>query len=291
MLGSSWEASNDLAITATGDATGFHVMAARAGDGYAWHTIATLSEPGMDTDQWVGNACLTSSGRQVVATYAPRHFTNRAWLFSRGAFAAVIDVKSGKITKLEDQVSLAYYNPGCGSDDKVALTQGTTEERMTTRLLTVDTSTKSVSRPILLDGQITSATAVADHIVAARGNKLVKVAASGKLKTLATTDSVPFGIRPTADGGRRVHGPGRRRRVRQALPQRLGAGARFRTAGRSESAFGHERQGLHYRQDASAWPTAFAHVRHRRRAERGDGVVGRRSADHEYRAARAQARQ
>ncbi|MEV4477270.1 SGNH/GDSL hydrolase family protein [Nonomuraea sp. NPDC049504] len=201
MLGSSWEASNDLAITATGDATGFHVMAARAGDGYAWHTIATLSEPGMDTDQWVGNACLTSSGRQVVATYAPRHFTNRAWLFSRGAFAAVIDVKSGKITKLEDQVSLAYYNPGCGSDDKVALTQGTTEERMTTRLLTVDTSTKSVSRPILLDGQITSATAVADHIVAARGNKLVKVAASGKLKTLATTDSVPFGIRPTADGG------------------------------------------------------------------------------------------
>ncbi|MEU4832918.1 SGNH/GDSL hydrolase family protein [Streptosporangium sp. NPDC023615] len=193
--------SNDLAVTATGDATGFHILGARSRDGYSWRTIATLSEPGMETDQWVGNTCLTSSGRQVVATYAPRHFTNRAWLFSRGAFAAVVDVRSGKVTKLKDQVSLAYYNPGCGSDDKVAFTQGTTDDRRTTRLFTVDTASKSVTRPIVLEGQVTSATAVADGIVAASGNRLVEVERSGRLKTLATADSVPFNIRPTADGG------------------------------------------------------------------------------------------
>jgi hypothetical protein len=201
VLPEGWKTSNDLAITATGDAAGFHILGARSGDGYSWRTIATLSEPGVSTDQWVGNACLTSSGRKVVAVYAPRHFTNRAWLFTRGAFAAVVDVKSGEVTKLKDQVSLAYYNPGCGAGDKVALTQGSTDDRRTTRLFAVDSDSKSLTQPVVIEGQVTSATAVADGIVAAAGNRLVKVEPSGKLTTLAKTVSTPFDIRATADGG------------------------------------------------------------------------------------------
>ncbi|WP_157254949.1 SGNH/GDSL hydrolase family protein [Nonomuraea typhae] len=201
VLTEGWDRSNDLAITATGDADGFHVLAAKSSEGYSWRTVATLSEPGMNTDQWVGNACLTTSGSQVIAVYAPRHFTNRAWLFSRGAFAAVIDVKSGEVTKLKDQVSLAYYNPGCGAGNEVAFTQGTTDERKTTRLFTVDAGSKSIARAIVVQGQVTSAVATADGIVAAAGNRLVKVELSGKLKTLAKTDSVPVALHATADGG------------------------------------------------------------------------------------------
>ena len=53
--------------------------------------MATLSEPGFDVDQWIGNACLTGSGRRLVVVYGPRTFTNRADLFDRGGFTAVVD--------------------------------------------------------------------------------------------------------------------------------------------------------------------------------------------------------
>ncbi|MEV0626367.1 SGNH/GDSL hydrolase family protein [Nonomuraea wenchangensis] len=201
VLSKDWRTSKDVAVTATGDADGFHVLAARSSDGYAWQTIATLSEPGMDTDQWVGNACLTSSGSKVLAVYAPRHFTNRAHLFSRGAFAAIINVATGAVTKLKDQVSLAYYNPGCGAGDQVALTQGTTDDHMSTRLFTVDADSGKPGSPVVVQSQVTSAIAVADSIIAAADQRLVRVEPSGELTTLAKTEGVPFALRATADGG------------------------------------------------------------------------------------------
>ncbi|WP_169988892.1 hypothetical protein [Microbispora sp. H10836] len=201
VLGANWQNSRDLAVTTAGDATGFHVLTATAASGYQWRTAATLTEPGMDTDQWIGNACLTGSGTRIVAVYAPRHFTNRDWLFSRGAFAAIIDVKTGAVTKLRDQVTLAYFNPGCGAGDTVTLTQGVSEQRGTTRLLTVDTAAKRVTRAVVVSGQLTSAVPVGDTVVAADGARLVEVRAGGELTKLAATDSVPFDLRATADGG------------------------------------------------------------------------------------------
>ncbi|WIY00974.1 hypothetical protein QRX60_44175 [Amycolatopsis mongoliensis] len=69
------------------------MLAADSADGYAWRTVATLSEPGVETDQWIGNMCLTGSGRRAVVVYAPRHFTNREYLAERGGFTAVVDLK------------------------------------------------------------------------------------------------------------------------------------------------------------------------------------------------------
>ncbi|WP_062436276.1 golvesin C-terminal-like domain-containing protein [Herbidospora daliensis] len=201
VLGAGWRTSSDLALAATGDATGFHVLTATAATGYQWRTVATLSEPGMDTDQWIGNACLTGSGGRIVAVYAPRHFTNRPWLFARGAFAAVIDVRTGAVTKLKDQVTLAYFNPGCGAGDTVALTQGVSDRQGTTRLLTVDAATNRVTRAVVAEGQLTSAVPVGGTLVAAHGTALVEVGGGGALRQLADTGSVPFDLRATADGG------------------------------------------------------------------------------------------
>ncbi|TKK75856.1 hypothetical protein FDA94_38815, partial [Herbidospora galbida] len=201
VLGAGWHASADVALAATGDATGFHVLTATAATGYQWRTVATLSEPGMDTDQWIGNACLTGSGGRIVAVYAPRHFTNRPWLFGRGAFAAVVDVQTGAVTKLKDQVTLAYFNPGCGAGDTVALTQGVSDRHGTTRLLTVDTVTKRVTRAVVAEGQVTSAVPVGGTVVAAHGTRLVEVQDGGALRQLADAGSVPFDLRATADGG------------------------------------------------------------------------------------------
>ncbi|WP_182885212.1 hypothetical protein [Microbispora sp. H10885] len=195
VLARGWRTSKDLALATAGDATGFHLLVAEAGKGYQWRTLATLNEPGMDTDQWIGNACLTGSGSRVMAVYAPRHFTNRSELFARGAFAAVIDVRTGAVTKLHDQVTLAYFNPGCGPDDVVALTQGADENHRTSRLLRVKAGTGKVEDPLVIQGQITSAVPYGEGYVGARGNALVSVSRSGKMTTLARTSSVPFDIR------------------------------------------------------------------------------------------------
>ncbi|KAB8180781.1 SGNH/GDSL hydrolase family protein [Microbispora catharanthi] len=201
VLPKGWQESKDLALATAGDSTGFHLLVAEASTGYQWRTLATLSEPGMDTDQWIGNACLTGSGKRVMAVYAPRHFTNRPQLFARGAFAAIIDVDSGAVTKLKDQVTLAYFNPGCGADGTVALTQGADEEHPTSRLLRVETGGGKVTDSVVIPGQITSAVPYRDGFVAARGNALVSLSTTGKMKSLAVAASVPFDVHVDAQGG------------------------------------------------------------------------------------------
>lgn len=76
LLGKGWRQSGDRLWTTTGDRTGFHFLVAEAKTGYTWRTAATLSEPGLDADAWIGNACVTASGKRAVVVYAPRTFTN-----------------------------------------------------------------------------------------------------------------------------------------------------------------------------------------------------------------------
>src|SRR5690349_24634417 len=59
VLPAGWRTSRDLAWTTDGDATGFHLLVADAASGYTWRTAATLAEPWLETDRWLGNACLT----------------------------------------------------------------------------------------------------------------------------------------------------------------------------------------------------------------------------------------
>src|SRR6266536_2797225 len=108
-------AADDRAVTTSSDETGLHVLVADGGDGYRWRTAATLAEPGFDTDQWIGQFCVTGSGRRAVVVYAPRQFANHESTMSAGGFAAVVDLTSGAVTKLAERVTLAYYNPACGS--------------------------------------------------------------------------------------------------------------------------------------------------------------------------------
>ncbi len=202
VLGKAWKSSKDRAWTTSGDVSGFHVLVADAASGYAWRTAATLSEPGFDADSWIGNACVTGSGTRAVVVYAPRTFTNKPELMARGAFTAVVDLISGDVTKLQLQVSLSYYNPGCGADESAVLTQGGGEDKGATRLVRVDAVTASLAEPIELKGQVTSAVPVkGGAIVAADGARLVKVTPNGRRESVAGTDAVPFRLTPDADGG------------------------------------------------------------------------------------------
>ncbi|MGW2479579.1 golvesin C-terminal-like domain-containing protein [Streptomyces sp. NPDC001571] len=201
VLGKDWKNSTDRAWTTAGDSTGFHVLVADGNTGYTWRTVASLSEPGLETDQWIGNACVTGSGKRAVAVYAPRAFTNRPELFDRGAFAAVVDLESGKVTKLALNASLAYFDPGCGVGENAVVTQASSEAKgEQTQLQTVDATSGTVVSTSTVDGQATSAIPMGKDVVAAAGPHVIKVAPGGKAQVVATTHGTATRLHPDADG-------------------------------------------------------------------------------------------
>ncbi|WP_435207955.1 hypothetical protein [Streptomyces sp. bgisy034] len=202
LLGKDYAQSADTAVTTTGDGTGFHLLAGKEKDGYQLRTIASLFEDGFASDTWIGNHCVTGSGKYAAVSYAPRMFTNKPELMVRGAFTAVVDLQSGKVTKLPFQSSLAYFSPGCGQGEKAVFTQLSHDgdKKQQTRLITVDAATGKESEPVTLAGAVTSAIPTRAGIVAAHGNKLVRINGAAE-KTLASTTTVPFEITADADGG------------------------------------------------------------------------------------------
>ncbi|GIJ39495.1 golvesin C-terminal-like domain-containing protein [Micromonospora andamanensis] len=205
-LGKSWRRSADRVMTTSADETGLHILVADADAAYQWRTVTTLAEPGVATDQWVGQACLTGSGRTAVAVYAPRQFTNRETLSNAGAFAAVVNLETGRVSKLPERYSLAYHNPGCGSGESVVLTRlelpATPEAGAAARtvLTTLDTRRIGSGRQVITPGQVTSAIPVGQTIVAAKGDELVSLDRRGRLTTRARTAGTPFRLLPDGAG-------------------------------------------------------------------------------------------
>ncbi|MFF4296436.1 NocE [Streptomyces vinaceus] len=196
--------ASDRAWTTSGDASGFHVLVADARAGYPWKTAATLAEPGFDTDAWVGNACVTASGERAVVAYAPRTFTNKPELMTRGAFTAVVELTTGKVTKLPVQASLSYFSPGCGEGETAVLSQFSDDgaKENATRLVSVDAKTGRTSAPLKLSGQVTSAIPYGGgEIVAAEGPQLVRIGKEGARRPIARADRIPFQITRDAAGG------------------------------------------------------------------------------------------
>ncbi|NUT30299.1 MAG: hypothetical protein HOV84_31045 [Streptomyces sp.] len=196
-LGAGWKTSADRAVTTAADNGGFKVLVADSKDAYQWRTVATLAEPGMPADSWIGNSCVMDRDH-VAAVYAPRTFTNKPDLMQGGAFTAVVDLKSGRVTKLSFTGSLAYFDPSCNPETRTAAFTAFRDSR--TRLVTVDTGGRTTT-DTTVTGQVTSAVPTKDGLVAAHGRHLVHVdPADSKLRKLTAADSVPFDIRPTRDG-------------------------------------------------------------------------------------------
>ncbi|MDN0200532.1 transglycosylase SLT domain-containing protein [Streptomyces sp. S.PNR 29] len=197
-LPSGWQKSGDRMVTYDGDATGLHILVADAAHAYRWRTAATLSEPGIDTDQWIGQTCVTGSGDRAVVVYAPRQATNDQQGFQQGAFAAVVDLADGTVTKLPQLVSLAYFNPGCGSGERAVLSR---PEGEGTQLLTVDARQGKLTGRQTVPGQLTSAVPFEGGIAAATRDSVVSVNGRGHVRTLARTVGTPFRLVPDAHHG------------------------------------------------------------------------------------------
>src|SRR5205814_1499343 len=152
VLPAGWQRAADRAVTTIGERDGLHILVAEESTAYQWRTAATLTEPGFDTDRWIGQSCMTGSGRYAAVVYAPRVFANRAGAVNAGGFVAIVDLAGGTVTKLAQRASLAYYNPGCGGGDEVALSTLRDGATTTTTVAVVDARTGAVTREITTGG-------------------------------------------------------------------------------------------------------------------------------------------
>jgi GDSL-like Lipase/Acylhydrolase len=199
VLGKNWRGRSDRAVTLSSDETGVHLLAAEHADAYRWRTVASLAEPGIETDQWIGRYCLTGSGRRAAVVYAPRQYANRPETMAAGGFVAIVDLRTGAVTKLAERTSLAYFNPTCGASEKVVISREEgTERKMRTWTGVVDARSAKVVRKTDSAGQITSQIPVGDRVLAAVSGGVAELGSDGRTKLLAATDGTPY--RLTADG-------------------------------------------------------------------------------------------
>lgn len=201
-LGTGWKTSKDRAVTSAADTDGLKILVADSSRAYAWKTVASLSEPGMPADTWIGNQCVMDADH-IAAVYAPRSFTNEPDLMQGGAFAAIVDSATGQVMKLPFTASLAYFDPSCNTVTHTAAFTAFRDmndpAKTKTRVVTVNTAGKTIDSAATA-GEITGAVPVEDGAIGGRGRALVHIDNAGKVTTLAAADSVPFDIRPTTNG-------------------------------------------------------------------------------------------
>lgn len=206
---------SDRAVTTGGDQSGFHVLVADGSSGYRWRTAATLSEPGVETDQWIGHLCVTGSGRRAVVAYGPREVVNKGPLFNAGALGAVVDLTTGHVTKLRERVTIAYHSPGCGIGERAVFSRLEEDgHKATTRLVSVEAATGAMTSRIGVPGQVSSAIPYGDAIAASRGGAVIAVSRGG-VRELGRPGGLAFRLTAdregglaylaTADGGVQVH--------------------------------------------------------------------------------------
>ncbi|WP_392965953.1 SGNH/GDSL hydrolase family protein [Streptomyces sp. LN245] len=195
-LGSDWKTSADRAVTAAADSDGLHLLVADSKSAYAWKTAAVLSEPGMPSDTWIGNQCVIDHDHAAVV-YAPRTFTNHPDMMLGGAFAAIVDLDKGVVTKLPFTATLAYFDPTCNPATRTAAFSAQRDGK--SRVVTVDAQGRTVADTVA-QGQVTTPVPVSDGVVAALGNQLVHIDRKGRAKTLARTSRAPYDIHALPGG-------------------------------------------------------------------------------------------
>ncbi|UGS26564.1 hypothetical protein K8F61_18420 [Microbacterium resistens] len=198
VLGPDWRTSDDIAWTLSGDSTALRVLTARESEGYTWTEIAALGTLNLETDRWIGNACMTADKRWLAVVYGPRGFTNDEVLFTRGAFGAVVEVDTGSVTELGRGFSLAYFNPGCGQDDHAVFSAFS--DTWATHLTRLSASDPSDRQEVDVADFVTSAIPTSRGIVGATGGELSLIGDDGSTSSLIKTQGQAFDLSLSVDG-------------------------------------------------------------------------------------------
>ncbi|MFI6758189.1 hypothetical protein ACIBF5_03450 [Micromonospora sp. NPDC050417] len=199
-LGANWRQSSDVLVTGLGDTEGFHLYVAKEKDAFAWTTLVTLNAGLTGVGAWTGNVCVTGSGRYAAVVFAPATFANKPKLVKGGAFAAVVDLQSSKVSPIAEPVQLAYFNPSCGPTDRVLLTRSTAVEQPKTDLITVDPAAGKAIGTRRIDAHLTNPVPAPDGDYGVVSGALSRVDPSGKLTTIAKPGGQPFAVQATGTG-------------------------------------------------------------------------------------------
>lgn len=189
-LGQGWRESDDVATTGFGSSSGYHIAQARESGGYEWQTIATLGWMAESVDRWVGNMCVSADGEFAIAVYGPRSLENDEFSFRNGASAALVELSSGKVIDLGVGYSLAYFNPGCGAGNTVALSRF---DDGVTHVVVIDVLKADVSWKTSIEGQVTSLVPAGTGFVGADGAGVTHYTPEGE-KHVAPTAGVPYAL-------------------------------------------------------------------------------------------------
>jgi hypothetical protein len=201
VLGKGWRSSADFAVTGVGDSRGYHLYIAREKKAFAWSTLATLYSPQMDFGPWLGQVCVTGSGKYAVAVFAPKMAVNKPTLRQAGGLAAVVDIATGKATHVATGVSLSYFNPACGPTDRVLLTRSVGEEGQQTDLLTIDAKTAAITQTRHIAGQLTTPAPGQDGDYGIAHGGLVQIGPDGTLTPLVRPSGRVSGVYATGSHG------------------------------------------------------------------------------------------
>lgn len=201
LLGGNWEGSDDTVSVVLGDANGLMVLRAARKDGYAWGSVAALpTDSTAQTDMWISNSCVTSTGNFLVVVYSPRGATNDAEGFGGSGHAVVVDLRTGAVTDLGIGYTIAYFNPGCGEGDSFALTRFESEFQHT-RVATVNAATGEVLGKFEIPGEATSAISRLDgSVLAASEAGIIAVRADSKPTVVVASDRLIYDLALDAQG-------------------------------------------------------------------------------------------
>ncbi len=194
-------------VVGRGDGGGWHLFVTSAAAKWRWRALASLLPFAAGGQRWIGDQCLTGDGRYVVAVIAPWAAQNTAWGRGAGGNAYAIAVATGRVHALASGVGLAYFNPGCGTGDDVALTGYVGADEAATRLALVDARTAVTRWRATLPGELTSAVPTGDAITAAGGGALLRIARDQGARGGATALPLPhatgpaYDLRPNGAGG------------------------------------------------------------------------------------------
>jgi RHS repeat-associated protein len=203
-FGAGAAASDDVAVNAFGDGTGYHIQVGTERSGFTWHEIALLRPDGLDDSSWTGYQCTSGDGRYEAVAVLPISAVNNTSALEHGAFAYSVDLTTGAVRPIATGVSLRYHSPGCGTGDEAAFSVSLGDSEQTTQILTANLATGAVEHSTTVAGELTSAVPVNGGLVAALGSELVSVpmvTGTAAATKLAATGGPAYELRPSADGG------------------------------------------------------------------------------------------
>lgn len=114
-------------------------------------TVATLSEPGFETEVWEGYGCVDPGLARAVVSYSPVEWANAGASRGLRAMTAVVDIDSGTVIRLPTRVRQQPHAVECDGNGRAVLSDF---DGTLTTVSMVDIGTGAVALAGQLQGQV-----------------------------------------------------------------------------------------------------------------------------------------